>query len=109
MSFFVEKRDGRKESVHFDKITMRIEKLAYGLARNVRFIYPRVLIPIDGWFRVGVPHQLPSFSFIFRSCTHLSSFFFDLQHVDPVVISQKVIQGVYPGVTTVELDEYVLL
>lgn len=60
MSFFVEKRDGRKESVHFDKITMRIEKLAYGLARN---------------------------------------------HVDPVVISQKVIQGVYPGVTTVELDE----
>ena len=61
MSFFVEKRDGRKESVHFDKITMRIEKLAYGLARNVRFIHPRVWIPIDGWFRVGVPHQLPSF------------------------------------------------
>ena len=29
------------------------------------------------------------------------------QHVDPVIISQKVIQGVYPGVTTSELDEYV--
>ena len=27
------------------------------------------------------------------------------QHVDPVIISQKVIQGVYPGVTTSELDE----
>lgn len=27
------------------------------------------------------------------------------KHMDPVVISQKVIQGVYPGVTTVELDE----
>jgi Ribonucleotide reductase, all-alpha domain/Ribonucleotide reductase, barrel domain/ATP cone domain len=27
------------------------------------------------------------------------------QHVDPVVITQKVIQGVYPGVTTCELDE----
>lgn len=26
-------------------------------------------------------------------------------HVDPAIISQKVIQGVYPGVTTVELDE----
>lgn len=25
--------------------------------------------------------------------------------VDPVRISQKVIQGVYPGVTTIELDE----
>jgi hypothetical protein len=29
----------------------------------------------------------------------------DFQHVDPVIISQKVIQGVYPGVTTSELDE----
>jgi hypothetical protein len=27
------------------------------------------------------------------------------QHIDPVIISQKVIQGVYPGVTTVQLDE----
>eukprot|EP00934_Nitzschia_sp_Nitz4_P004663 Nitzschia sp. Nitz4//scaffold33_size148984//118528//121159//NITZ4_002944-RA/size148984-processed-gene-0.144-mRNA-1//1//CDS//3329548475//4653//frame0 len=54
------KRDGRRESVHFDKITERIEKLCYGLERK---------------------------------------------HVDPVVISQKVIQGVYPGVTTQELDE----
>jgi len=29
----------------------------------------------------------------------------DPKHVDPVVIAQKVIQGVYPGVTTKELDE----
>lgn len=29
----------------------------------------------------------------------------DPKFVDPVVIAQKVIQGVYPGVTTVELDE----
>jgi len=29
----------------------------------------------------------------------------DPKYVDPVIISQKVIQGVYPGVTTVELDE----
>jgi ribonucleoside-diphosphate reductase subunit M1 len=29
----------------------------------------------------------------------------DAIHVDAVIISQKVIQGVYPGVTTVELDE----
>jgi ribonucleoside-diphosphate reductase alpha subunit len=28
-----------------------------------------------------------------------------LQHVDPVIVSQKVIQGVYPGVTTSQLDE----
>ena len=28
-----------------------------------------------------------------------------LQHVEPVVVAQKVIQGVYPGVTTMELDE----
>ena len=57
---FVLKRDGRKETVHFDKITSRINKLCYNL---------------------------------------------DPKHVDASVISQKVVQGVYPGVTTVELDE----
>ena len=57
---YVYKRDGRKEIVHFDKITSRIHKLCYGL---------------------------------------------DPAHVDSTTISQKVIQGVYPGVTTVELDE----
>lgn len=57
---FVMKRDGRRESVHFDKITERIDKLCSGL---------------------------------------------DRKHVDPVIITQKVIQGVYPGVTTQELDE----
>jgi len=57
---FVLKRDGRKEVVHFDKITARINKLCYNLDSN---------------------------------------------HVDASIISQKVVQGVYPGVTTVELDE----
>ena len=37
--------------------------------------------------------------------TILSFLSFIIQHVDPVIISQKVIQGVYPGVTTSELDE----
>lgn len=54
------KRNGRKETVHFDKITSRIRHLCYGL---------------------------------------------DPKYVDPVIISQKVIMGVYPGVTTTELDE----
>ncbi len=34
----VVKRDGRRESVKFDKITARVEKLCYGLDRN--FIHP---------------------------------------------------------------------
>jgi len=55
---FVIKRDGRKEKVLFDKITSRVNKLAYGLN----------------------------------------------EMVDPIMITQKIIQGVYPGVTTVELD-----
>lgn len=57
---FVVKRDGRQETVHFDKITSRINKLCYGL---------------------------------------------DPVHVDAAIISQKVVPGLYPGVTTVELDE----
>ena len=53
------KRNGKSESVSFDKITARIKKLCYGLE--------------------------PTF-------------------VDPIHISQKVIQGLYNGVTTTELD-----
>jgi len=59
MSIYVHKRDGRRESVHFDKITSRINKLCYGLHKDF---------------------------------------------VDPTQITLKVISGLYPGVTTVELD-----
>ncbi len=55
---YVVKRDGRKESVKFDKITARIQKLCYGLD------------PL----------------------------------VDSVSVTMKVIEGLYDGVTTVELD-----
>lgn len=54
------KRDGRRETVKFDKITARIEKLCYGLETNF---------------------------------------------VDPIEVSKKVIDGLYDGVTTVELDK----
>ncbi len=53
------KRDGRRESVKFDKITARIERLCYGL---------------------------------------------DMKYVNPVEVAMKVINGLYDGVTTVELD-----
>ena len=56
---FVFKRDGKKESVKFDKITARIQKLCYGLSP---------------------------------------------EHVQPILVAQKVIEGVYDGVTTTELD-----
>src|SRR6187399_1588571 len=53
------KRDGRRETVKFDKITARIEKLCYGL---------------------------------------------DPKFVNPVEVAMKVINGLYDGVSTVELD-----
>ena len=56
---YVVKRDGRQESVKFDKITARIQKLCYGLDPN---------------------------------------------HVDSVSVAMKVIQGIFPGVTTAQLD-----
>ncbi len=55
---YVIKRDGRKESVKFDKITARIQKLCYGMS--------------------------------------------DL--VNPTNVAMKVIEGIYEGVTTSELD-----
>lgn len=56
---YVIKRNGRRETVMFDKITSRISKLCYGL---------------------------------------------DMNFIDPISITQKVVNGLYPGVTTVELD-----
>jgi ribonucleoside-diphosphate reductase alpha chain len=56
---FVIKRNGKKESVKFDKITARIEKLCYGL---------------------------------------------DRRFVNAVDVAKKVIEGLFDGVTTTELD-----
>jgi len=56
---YVIKRDGRRESVKFDKVTARIEKLCYGL---------------------------------------------DINYVNPITVARRVIDGIYDGVTTVELD-----
>src|ERR1700759_698823 len=56
---YVYKRDGRKETVKFDKITARIEKLCYGLNPAL---------------------------------------------VDPIDVAKKVIEGLFDGVTTSELD-----
>ena len=55
---FVIKRDGKNESVKFDKVTARIQKLAYGLT----------------------------------------------EHVDTFSVAQKVIEGIFDGVTTSQLD-----
>lgn len=56
---YVIKRDGNRESVKFDKVTARIQKLCYGL---------------------------------------------DPVHVNPINVAMKVIEGIYEGVTTSELD-----
>src|SRR3954466_5815737 len=56
---FVIKRNNKKESVKFDKITARIEKLCYGL---------------------------------------------DRRFVNSIDVAKKVIEGLYDGVTTTELD-----
>ena len=56
---YVVKRNGRRESVKFDKITARIQKLCYGL---------------------------------------------DTEYVRAIEVAKRVIQGLYDGVTTQELD-----
>jgi len=50
---FVIKRDGREEPVHFDKITARISKLAYGL--NQEFCDPCVSRPTPRFKRFRAP------------------------------------------------------
>ena len=58
---FVIKRDGRKEQVHFDKITARIMKLSYGL--NTDFCDP--VSTIDPISPCPLP-DIPPFVFLSR-------------------------------------------
>ena len=60
MTFFVEKRSGKHEKVHFDKITSRIERLCYGL---------------------------------------------NTEYINPTKVTMKVIDGLFSGIKTVELDD----
>lgn len=92
---YVIKRDGRQEQVHFDKITSRISKLAYGL--NPDFCDP---------VRVDVTRTPPN-----RHATHTRGHAHALTRPRTrrtsaqVLVAQKVTAGVYKGVTTCELDE----
>ena len=53
--------------------------------------------------KISLSSQSPLFdSFIIFSRTVFNPI---KQHVEPPLVAQKVIQGVYPGVTTMELDE----
>ena len=58
---YVLKRNGQRESVRFDKITTRLDKLCFGL---------------------------------------------DTRFVDPVQVTQKVVNSIHDGITTVELDNH---
>lgn len=77
--------DGRREAVSFDKITSRIQKLCYGL--NSDFVDP------------VSSKQKGEKNASFSTCG-LILCVLSLQ----AQITMKVIQGLYSGVTTVELD-----
>lgn len=51
MSMYVMKRNGRRESVHFDKITSRIKKLCYGLDAKVGYDH----LSLDSLPRIARP------------------------------------------------------
>ena len=61
---YVVKRDGRKEPVHFDKITARITKLSYGL--NPEFCDPVSLLSLS----TLPPSRVEGFKLVFgkRGC-----------------------------------------
>lgn len=79
--------DGRQEAVSFDKITFRVQKLCYGL--NSEFVDP-VSTVYSCILRTQVISVLVFVSLFLCFCQ--------------AQITMKVIQGLYSGVTTVELD-----
>jgi hypothetical protein len=78
---YVLKRDGRKQPVAFDKVTDRIKALCTGLAPEVDPVSDSNFVCING----ATSNSL---------VCHLQ-----------VMIAQKVISGIFPGVTTSQLDE----
>lgn len=86
----VVKRDGRKEEVHFDKITARIRKLTDGLDK--RFIDP-VRCAAE---RACAAPTLGS---------HYSADWPTPAPSPQTAVAMKVVQGIYNGVTTRELDQ----
>jgi hypothetical protein len=87
---YVIKRNGKTEVVHFDKVGSIFEFEKYS-DRNAVYLWDYGHLMCRG---------LQITSRINKLCYGL-----DPLHVDAAFISQKVVQGVYPGVTTVELDE----
>ena len=70
---FVQKRNGNKETMKFDKITERISKLIN-------------------------PPELQSLNLSYLDTSKESTY------LDPIVVAQKVVAGMYPGITTEEID-----
>lgn len=115
---FVLKRDGRKEPVHFDKITARITKLSYGL--NTDFCDPVLPFSVTFVRNVLSAAIVPSLSLQSKSlqtkvlpclCCKaarkgpIKDLLTPVLLVLQVMVAQKVAVGVYKGVTTSELDE----
>jgi len=70
---FVQKRNGNKETMKFDKITERISKLIN-------------------------PPELQSLNLSYLDTSK------ETIYLDPIVVAQKVVAGMYPGITTEEID-----
>ena len=95
---FVVKRNGKKEPVHFDKITARITKLCYGLPDKIQPILVAQKVCSCSGARLRCSRQqtlAPS-----SPPPPLQRPPDRLRHPPPQVCA-----GVYPDVTTVELDD----
>lgn len=100
---FVVKRDGRHETVQFDKITARIKKLVRVTGRGAPPCRALLLFEAKAFAEVEFGGRAPLHASAVAVVWQVYGL--DPNYVDPVVITQKVIQGVYSGVTTSELDE----
>jgi ribonucleoside-diphosphate reductase alpha chain len=84
----VVKRDGKRESVSFDKITQRLKLLQSSV------FSPYAEKPCFGAFNLS--KSVRDFSQRVRGS--------ELTHVDPIKIAQRVVSSLYDGVSTAEID-----
>ena len=91
---YVIKRDGKRAPVQFDKITARISKLCYGLSDKVQSVVVAQKVRCRRW--QPSPLRLQASNALAPS---------RVPSADRARPAHQVCAGVYPDVTTAELDD----
>lgn len=95
----VVKRDGNRELVSFDKVLERITKLCGPLS------LPPEAMPLFDLLNAQAPPQTQALSLFPAMREPYSVPALDKNYIEPIEVAKRVVEGIYDGVTTEQLDQ----